>query len=200
MRQTARHRSNRANRANSAGFSLVEILVGVVTLAVALGMAGAMNGVATRGLRNSTALNDRSAAVEADIAQIRTMAERYTWCSGGPALEPSNVATCRSQDPADESYYSPAVSIDEAMASSSTGNTSMRRFQEACAFGTLTNGLITAIQARPQPDGVTRTVTPVTVDQLRTHRIDIIYSTSAKDPNPVSRRLMIVPTVAAWCP
>lgn len=200
MRQFARRRSNRANRAPSAGFSLVEILVGVVILAVSLGMAGAMNGVATRGLRNSTILNDRSAAVEADIAQIRTMAERFTWCSGGPSLEPSKVATCRSQDPSDESYYSPAVSIDEAMANPSAGNTSMRRFQEACAFGTLTDGLITAIRARPQPDGVTRTVTPVTVDELRTHRIDITYSTSAKDPNPVSRRLMIVPTVVAWCP
>jgi hypothetical protein len=200
MRQTIQHRSKRANRATSAGFSLVEILVGVVTLAVALGMAGAMNGVATRGLRSSTILNDRSAAVEADIAQIRTMAERFTWCSGAPSLEPSNVASCRSQDPSDESYYSPAVSVDEAMANPNAGNTSMSRFVQACVGGTLTNGLITAIQARPQPDGVTRTVAPVTVDQLRTHRIDITYSTAAKDANPVSRRLMLVPTVAAWCP
>jgi Tfp pilus assembly protein PilE len=188
------------NRRLDSGFSLVEILVGVVALAAALGMAGAMNGVATRGLRNSTILNDRNAAVEADIAQIRTMAERYTWCSGAPAFEAANVASCRDKNPSEESYYSPSVSIDEAMATPSTGNISMARFLQACSTGTLSSGLITAIQARPQPEGVTRTVTAVTVDQLPTHRIDVAYSTAANDQNPVFRRLLIVPTVAAWCP
>lgn len=201
MRQAARQPLLPTERKIEAGFSLVEILVGVVTLAVALGMAGVMNGVATRGLRNSTVLNDRAAAVEADIAQIRSMAERYTWCSGAPAFEAADVASCRDKNPSEESYYSPSVSIDEAMANPGSGNTSMARFGQACnVTRTLTNSLIDAIRARPEPDGVSRTVSPITVNGVRTHRIDLAYATPAGDPNPVIRRLMIVPTVAAWCP
>lgn len=200
MKQAAGPRSIHANRRRDAGFSLVEILVGAVTLAVALGMAGAMNGVATRGLRNSTFLYDRNAAVEADIAQIRSMAERYTWCSGAPAFEAANVASCRDKSPSEESYYSPSVSLDEALASPGSGNIGMARFAQACAAGTLTNVLIETIKLRPQPDGVSRTVSSITVDGRQSHRIDLAYATPAGDANPINRRLMIVPTVAAWCP
>jgi hypothetical protein len=179
---------------------LVEILVGVVILASALGMAGAMNGVATRGLSSSTVLNDRNAAVDADIAMVRSMAERYTWCSGAPSLEASDTPTCLGNSPSDESYFSPAVSQDDALIYEEVGNPSKANFEQACRDGTLSDGLIQRINDRPTPAGFSRTAAGINSGGERTHRIQVLYQTARTDDNPVVRSVVITPPVASFCP
>jgi len=183
-----------------AGFSLVEILVGVIVLATALAMAGAMNGVATRGLRSSTMLNDRNAAVDADIAMARSMAERYTWCAGEPALEISNGPTCIGTSPSDESYYSPAVSQQDAIDFEEVGNAAFAQFQQACVSGTLTADLINRINKLPNLPGMTRTATAISSGGVPTHRIRILYEPVQSDAAPMVRSVVITPPAAAFCP
>jgi type II secretory pathway component PulJ len=184
-----------------AGFSLVEVLVGAILLAISLGMAGAMNGVATRGISNSTAVNDRNAAVDANIALIRSLVERYTWCSGAPALEASDVPTCLARNPSDESYYSPAVSPEDVLEAPQIGNNSRALFEAACQNGTLTTDLINQINSLPlpQPDGTTRNVSAINVNNIPTHRIQILFESPSTDKNSVVRSLVITPPVAAFC-
>lgn len=183
-----------------SGFSLVEVLMGVVILAGALGMAAAMNGVATRGLKSSTILNDRNAAVDADIAMVRSMAERYTWCSGAPSLEASDTPTCLGNLPSDESYFSPAVSQDDALIYEEVGNPSKANFEQACRDGTLSDGLIQRINDRPTPAGFSRTAAGINSGGERTHRIQVLYQTARTDENPVVRSVVITPPVAFFCP
>jgi len=183
-----------------SGFSLVEVLMGVVILAGALGMAAAMNGVATRGLNSSTILNDRNAAVDADIAMVRSMAERYTWCSGAPSLEASDTPTCLGNSPSDESYFSPAVSQDDALIYEDVGNPSIANFEQACRDGTLSDNLIQRINDRPTPAGFSRTAAGINSGGARTHRIQVLYQTARTDENQVVRSVVITPPVASFCP
>ncbi|MFM7265947.1 MAG: hypothetical protein ACKOZW_10235 [Cyanobium sp.] len=178
----------------------MEVLVGVFILTTALAMAGAMNGVATRGLRTSTILNDRNAAVDADIATARSMAERYTWCSGTPALQASAVATCLATSPADESYFSPAVSQNDALVFEDVGNPTYARFQQACQAGTLTTDLINRINALPPLSGMSRNATAISGGAVSTHRIQILYEPAPGDATPTVRSVVITPPVAAFCP
>jgi hypothetical protein len=189
-----------AGHPSDAGVTLVEILVGVVVLATALAMAAVMNGVAGSGLTRSTLFNDRDAAVDADIAEIRELASRYTWCSGQGLFSPPDPrpATCPSRDLGDERYYSPAVLQSEATVAD--GNPSMRAFQNACADASLNNALITAINARPLPEGLNRVVGQEAVDGIPTNRLLVRYGTQAGDSTPIYRTAVISPTVAAWCP
>lgn len=188
-------------RRAEAGFSLVEILMGVIILAASLGMAGAMNGVATRSLRSSTIINDRNAAVDADIAMVRSMAERYTWCSGAPDLEKSTTSpTCLGDSPSDESYFSPAVSQEDAYVFEDVGNPQRAAFEQACQNGSLNNDLIGRINARPTPAGVTRTASVISSGGATTNRIQLLYASSSGDENPVVRSVVISPPVAAFCP
>ncbi len=199
-RWLSHHRPPAADpRDAEAGFSLVEILVGVVILASALGMAGAMNGVATRGLSSSTVLNDRNAAVDADIAMVRSMAERYTWCSGAPSLEASDPTTCLGNSPSDESYFSPAVSLQDAKDNGDVGNGNKANFERACQDGSLSDDLIQRINNRPTPAGITRSAAGIT-SAGRTHRISVLYQTARNDANPVVRSVVITPPVASFCP
>lgn len=188
-------------RSSEAGFSLVEILMGVIILAASFGMAGAMNGVATRSLRSSTIINDRNAAVDADIAMVRSMAERYTWCSGAPDLKKdSGSPTCLGDSPSDESYFSPAVSQDDAYIYEEVGNPQKAAFEQACENGTLNNNLIERINARSTPAGLTRTASVITSAGATTNRIQLLYASSHGDENPVVRSVVISPPVAAFCP
>lgn len=197
------HEKRRASHAQHAesGFSLMEILMGVMILTSALGMAAAMNGLATRGLTSSTLLNDRNAAVDSDIAMARSMAERYTWCSGAPSLEASTTTpTCLSSSPSDESYFSPAVSRqDDNLDFLSIGNESKASFERACRDGTLSDDLIQRINDRPTPAGFTRSAAGIT-SEGRTHRIQVLYQTARTDDNPVVRSVVITPPVASFCP
>lgn len=199
-RWLSHHTSRTADpRDGEGGFSFMEILVGMMILTSALGMAVAMNGMATRSLSSSTVLNDRNAAVDADIAMVRSMAERYTWCSGAPSLEASDPTTCLGSSPSDESYFSPAVSQQNALDFGDFGNNNKANFERACEDGTLSDDLIQRINNRPNPAGITRSAAGIT-SAGRTHRIQIIYQTARNDDNPVVRSVVITPPVASFCP
>ncbi|QPN65681.1 PilW family protein [Synechococcus sp. CBW1006] len=62
----------------SDGFTLIEILVGAVLLAIVAGMAGSLVMVSNRSLTQSEALANAGSAIDKNISEIRQIAERFT--------------------------------------------------------------------------------------------------------------------------
>lgn len=179
-----------AQKGRSSGFSLAEVLIGTVILAFAVAMAAAMHGVASYGLLGSTTINDRDALVDGDVAEIRALAERLSWCSGTGALQAT--APCQDSNPGSRDYYAPAASMDD--------EANMNQFEAACTNGTLNTTLLAAINARPALPGINRAAQNAEGIGTTTNGILIRYTSPDDNENPVSRSVVITPTVAAWCP
>jgi Tfp pilus assembly protein PilV len=190
------------------GFSIAEVLVGAVLLAVAIVGAAALlvSGTTTR---NSTTRNDqRQALIDNDIALIQERARRYTWCdnradrfSGDPCPGPGGTSIA----PGNADYYS--VDLNEATnevcypSQGTPSNANCTAFRNACVAGQIAAPLrdeITTNIPQTQLDtaGITRTVA---VDDADEHRLLITYTSALADAQVV-RQLLLVPPVAAWCP
>ncbi|WP_411867811.1 hypothetical protein [Vulcanococcus limneticus] len=174
-------------------------------LIVALSGTAALLMTANRAQVSSDLRNRREALIDADVATIKDLSERYTCCPGSCTV---NIATINASSscavdypPADidrEDYYFPVgdqTAIDAFSKTNydpATGNISSET--GFCKDGTLVNNLVTAVQAIGPIDGVSRTVN---VDDASVHRIRVTYSST----NPtIGRVVKIIPTVAAWCP
>ncbi len=160
------------------GFSIVEILIGTVLLAITLSMAATLSMVSTGAMRSSEARSRGQAQIDSDVAAIRDLAETYTWCTG------SGGFSCGSIPARTETYYFP------------TNAAAIVSFETACSnpvTGDLNGALVAAINGRAQPQGITRTVVNDTTSTA--HRLRITYA------GPEANRVVVVvPTVAAWCP
>jgi hypothetical protein len=84
-----------------------------------------------------------------------------------------------------ENYYFPPDTSPAAISA----------FETACSdtgSDSLNTPLVGAIHSRPVPPGVSRSVA---FDDIASHRLRITYTGTA-----VNRVVLLVPTVAAWCP
>lgn len=163
------------------GFTIIELVVSAVILALAASTAGVLVGVSNRSTITSREVAEASSAIESDIARIRTISESYTCCAGTCTSSPTASASCIGSL-GDSSYYFP-----QQLAG-------ITAFTTLCSNGNLTNSLMTAIDSLPQPSGVTR-ANSVKEDAI-SHRLSITYSAAGG----VNKVLKIVPTVAGWCP
>jgi type II secretory pathway pseudopilin PulG len=201
-----------------SGFSLAEVLVGAVLLAVSMVGAAALlvSGTVTR---TSTTRNDqRQALIDNDIALIQERARLYTWCTGSARFTnatcpgPGGIGTI---DPGSEDYYS----VDYADATelcwsppggTSTPNAACTAFRNACVgnpsatppsppqIAALLGNEITTNIPQTQLDDADL-VRTVVVDDAQEHRLAITYTSTGADAQ-VIRRFVLVPPVAAWCP
>jgi type II secretory pathway pseudopilin PulG len=165
----------------AAGFTIIEIVVAATVIALACSAGAVLSGVSSRALSSGNRESLQQNQIEADLAGIRDLADSYTWCSGSGAFS-SCVSGVSARS---ENYYFPP----------STSPTAISAFETACtATGSdsLSAALVTAINARPVPPGVSRSVAS---DDIATHRLRISYA-----GNTVNRMVLLVPTVAAWCP
>lgn len=182
----------RARPVGEAGFTLMEILVGVVLLALVSTGTASLISLANSNLSSSTSQNSSQAAIDSDISRARKLAEDYTCCPGSCTADPGTITTAKTAGRCagnvnDSTYYFPQQSND------------ITAFTSACSTGTLTTNLITAIQSLGGLSGVTRTVTNDDSADLTAHRIRITYSGSGRSAG-INRVVKIVPTVAGWCP
>lgn len=172
--------------AGGGGFTLIELLIGAVLITIALSMAATLAGITNRSMISSETIGRQDTLIESDIAAIRDLAERYTWCTGAGTT--AATAVCASVTPRTENYYFPNI-----------GNAavSITAFENACrpaatpTIDELNAPLVTAINARAQPAGITRTVAN---DDVAGYRLRITYAGTN-----VNRVVLLVPTVAAWC-
>jgi Tfp pilus assembly protein PilV len=187
------------------GFSIAEVLVGAVLLAVAMAGAAALlvSGTTTR---TSTARNDqRQALIDNDIALIQERARLYTWCTGAARFTndtcPGGIA------PGSEDYYSVDYNDATELCWNPGGtptpsfNANCNAFRNACVNGQIAAPLSTEITTNiPQTQlDTANLVRAVAVDDAQEHRLAITYTSTGADAQ-VIRRFVLVPPVAAWCP
>ena len=176
VRRSPLHRS-----ASQAGFTILEVVVAATVLAVACSAGAVLSGVSTRALSSGNRQSLQQSQIDADLAAIRDLAETYTWCSGAGAFSSCTTGVqARS-----ENYYFPPDTSPAAISA----------FETACSdtgSDSLNAPLVAVINARPVPPGVSRSVAS---DDIATHRLRISYTGTA-----VNRVVLLVPTVAAWCP
>jgi type II secretory pathway pseudopilin PulG len=203
------------------GFSLPEVLIGAVLVALAISGAVALLTSGTLN-RNRTGTTDRHAAlIDADVANIQELARRYTWCSGSASFSGAN---CNGVGPGSEDYYFP--DLDEATGEQCSADpfdntvpfdAGCTAFRNACLnttappAGGLLGPLISQIPTDvPAPEladigvPVNRRV-PITrvvaVDNAAAHRLRITYTyNDGANPTAVRRVVTLVPPVANWCP
>ena len=172
----------------ASGFSLVELLVAALIMAISSMGGTLLFGQATRQANAIRQTLQRQFEIGNDLAVIRDHNDRYSCASG-------TCSVALSGDPPNQEQYVPA---DYAA------------FNDLCAKG-LANGLITHINATAIPARlntvfqVTRTAAldPTSVDDddptlsAPPHRYLVTWRSA---DNRVIRQVQLIPTVAAWCP
>lgn len=187
---------SRATQARGAGFTMVEILIGVVLLVLVASGSALLISAANSMLGTSTSQNDAQAAIDSDISRARKLAEDYTCCPGSCTADAATISTARSNGQClgnanDSTYYFPQKDTVQ--------NPDVTSFSNACANGTVTTNLISAIQALGTLSGITRTVAVDDASDPTSHCLRITYSGSGGAAG-ITRVVKLVPTVAAWCP
>jgi prepilin-type N-terminal cleavage/methylation domain-containing protein len=211
MMQSSGHLSRTLRLRN--GFTLAELLIGSVLLAIAVvGAASLM--VSTNLTNRRNELSDRhEALIDDDISRIQELARRYTWCTGAPRFTnttcpgPGGIGTIASGS---EDYYFPDLN-------SLNGATKIQSFVTACTTNTagvtpvrteLINALITELplaQLTAINNELVRTAA-VPDGPAQAQRILITYANLANaDGSPsarttVTRVVSLSPPVADWCP
>jgi prepilin-type N-terminal cleavage/methylation domain-containing protein len=178
-------------RFHQAGFTLVEILVAAILIALAsTGVLVVLNSgnSAFRSTRDSSLLEE---AIDKDLATIKDVAFRMTCCTGTCTIDESAISgssTCSNVAAGNENYYFPIPS------GSSTDTAEITAFKAACNSNGLINSLESAIisASDPLPSGITRTFNKT--EAIR-HRLTLVYTNDTQ-----SRSYTVSPTVAAWCP
>jgi hypothetical protein len=185
---------------------MVELMISMVMVLTAFAMAASLSGKAINGLGSTDEFAKRDAAVSADLAELRGLAARYSFCDGVGTLAPSGSSCLRKDDPfsdyRSEDYFSP-YNPDP-----SSESAQQLAFRSACAdpnSDTLTANLLKAMLANKTYDRqlsdakITRSVDNDTDSggsgPYAAHRLRIIYSGPKVD-----RTVLITPTVVAWCP
>lgn len=181
----------------STGFTLIEILVATVVIAVAaIGTATTLMSTNRISL-DSASRSQVESAIDEDVANIREAAYNYTYCSGAYTI---TGATCNSVGPGQEDYYFPDSVAQPTWATD---------FADDCNDGTLSNALISAINGGSSSlnlssaaSGLGITRSTAVLDSTagsngeKSHDIRITYNYDGA----VARRVLITPTAAAWCP
>jgi hypothetical protein len=173
-------------------------LIGSALVAIAVAGAASLLVSGTR-TRARAEVNDRhEALIDEDVSQIQELARSYTWCSGAATFDGS---TCNLVGPGSEDYYFP-----NPIAADGTGPTRIVDLVRACtptsgspARTDLINSLIAQLPAAQLTgiNGELVRAAAVPDGPALAQRVLITYTNQA---NTVSRRVILTPTVASWCP
>ena len=186
----ARLLSARRGSHYEAGFSLVEIMISTVILAMVSAGSLGMFTVTTRQATISRLLQEEEFAIRMDLASIQNMNDRFTCYSGTCQIDTVGAA------PGQAEYYP-----DNALA--------LVKFNDLCSSSALLvvpsasygSGLVTLINATARPTelvslGITRTVT-VDATSPTASRYTVTWNSS---DGSLLRQINLTPTAAAWCP
>ncbi|MEA5414893.1 type IV pilus modification PilV family protein [Synechococcus sp. BA-132 BA5] len=170
------------------GFSLVELMVASVLLVLSLTGTSVLFIESNRSSAAATLRYRQQALVDADLARVRRLNDRYT-CSSG-------ICTSLGTKELGKNDFFPEPTSTAADGNSAAGHS----FEALCK----STGLITQLVADigPTPSGLTAagiTYDPIdTTNQGGVHRYTITYTNSTS--NEELRRVTLVPTTVAWCP
>jgi prepilin-type N-terminal cleavage/methylation domain-containing protein len=175
----------------NGGFTLIEVLVGVVVLSVAVIGAVAAFNITINQTQNARTRNERQATVDQDLADVLQRNDRYNCAAPILPLTGATTSNCAvgTADPG-ESGYTPGP-----VPTASYSGSGYERFQNLCNNNTLTTALINNINAAADPAGINR---DAEADSLMPHLYWVTWSDTATSQQ--LRRLSLTPTVARWCP
>jgi hypothetical protein len=166
-------------------------LIGSALVAIAVAGAASLLVSGTR-TRARAEVNDRhEALIDEDVSQIQELARSYTWCNGSATFDGS---ACNLVAPGSEDYYFP------------NGATNIQNFVSACTTTTgfpartiLINSLIAQLPAAEltPTNGELVRAAAVPDGPALAQRVLITYANQA---NTVTRRVILTPIVANWCP
>jgi type II secretory pathway pseudopilin PulG len=168
------------------GFTLIEVLVGGIIFALAVSATFALFNLTLNAIRKTETQSTANAAIDADVAKIKQLAEQYNACTVGAG----SLDACPGQALGNSWYYYPQNSTIETA------------FRAACASGTasghITNNLINLINARAQPTGGVTRENAVRENGLdsKNHLILVRYVLASRN---IDRVVKILPVVSAWC-
>ena len=177
--------SHRALPQRNSGFSLVELLVAAVLMAISSMGGTYLFNQATSQARAISQTLEQQFAISNELAVIRDHNDRYS-C----ATIPCSVQT--GGNPPNQNQYVPANPDDPAHTPT---------FRQLCASG-LSNDLITHINSPEVPqrtaslDPASSAVVNGTNKSVRPHRYLVTWSAGGRQV----RQVQLIPTVAAWCP
>ena len=179
--------SHQAQPQRNSGFSLVELLVAAVVMAIASMGGTYLFNQATSQARAISQTLEQQFAISNELAVIRDHNDRYT-CS----TIPCSVQT--GGNPPNQNQYVPANPDDPAHTPT---------FRQLCAVG-LADNLISDINSTPK-------LTSSEITRLASTDLSSTDSPSSTPPQRylvrwssndgrVLRQVQLMPTVAAWCP
>jgi prepilin-type N-terminal cleavage/methylation domain-containing protein len=175
----------------AAGFTLVEVLMTVVIVAVAAVAAAISTNVAVRFSNKALDSTRVDSLIDRDIASLERAAFQYTYCTGAYKWDSSS---CGSAAPGTQNYYFPLATPSSSVNAVTFGT--------ACTDGTMTNSLRAAINGGDSTLALSTAATAlgisreVTLDSANAHRLLIEYRLN----NSVKRQRAVVPAAAYWCP
>ena len=196
--------SFRYGQLSQGGFSLIEQLVGLVLLVILIGIGVQLFNSAVMATRKTGVFANAQALVDADVSDMKRMAEIYTCCNGTCQVPADTSTACpyyrfeevSSSDPRDNTsyYYFPHTSTG-AMDSAKRA-TFFSLCRGTATSGTLTGNLITAMVAKQivAVPAITKTVAKASTD-ASDHLVSVTYASQS-----FTRQITFVPLVASWCP
>jgi prepilin-type N-terminal cleavage/methylation domain-containing protein len=183
-----------APASRARGFSLIEMIQAAAILLMVAGAAATVvirTGSMTRATQERYA---REAAVDAEVAVIQKLNDRYT-CANATAT--CAVATTQVDR---NGYFPPRSGVDADRNNLDDGT---QAFELKCLSPTaLVAPLVDVINALPDPNDLHRSAEVDTVPSSGTalayHRYTVTYKANAS--GEVMRQLTLTPTTVAWCP
>lgn len=210
MRNSLNHRGHRPSHGPSPaaqGSAIVEVLVFTVMITIVLVSTGAIfNGISRRTVSTRQQVVMQS-SIDDNLREIKTLARRYTCCSGVCTTTPPTTfgvisgvtQPCATNNPLDDRYYFPQVDLLSTTANfpNTTTPSEPLAVEQLCAANNNTAFLTpfqTAVNAIPQPANATRTTS------IQPERILRVTFTDNNLNNRVVRVENIIPQMAYFCP
>lgn len=186
---------------SASGFSLIELLVGVVLVGITAAAAAAILSSSNRALVGARTQDRRQALIDDDVARINNLSTRFTCCSGTCGL---STTGCLSSTPGNDRLYYPQLDSDPNTAIPETAPQLEDPSTGACNNGGIATAFIAQIQSSVPTTAlatlnVSRTA-PVRVSTTdgRDHRVRLTYRDSVS--NRELRVVDIQPIAASFCP
>ena len=201
---TCRPRSRRSVSAEQ-GIGIVEPLVLTVMLAIVIGSTALVFNSINRRTISTQQQVVMQASIDDNLRQIKTLARRYTCCSGVCTttipttfdVVSGTTQPCATNNPLDDRYYFPQVDLTSTTANFPNTTTSSEPIavEQLCANNmAFLTPFQTAVNALPQPVNATRATT------IQPERILRVTFTDNNSNNRVVRVENIIPHMAYFCP
>ena len=175
---------------NGGGFSLVEVIVSVVLLAVFTVAIMSVFNSSISTMRSSTELDATAAAISADLAVIERMNDYYSCPTGSCSVGNLSNAPPNKYEYAPSASDAAASTAFLALCTNNPANLSVELVNTIGASATITanNGI--------SPIAISRTAKLHPDNGVNRY----LYIVEWTPPMGAKRQIILSPTVAQWCP